>query len=133
MHRARNDIVAGLAKIDVVIGMYRLIAPASAKELSRTVRDYLLGLHIRLGAGASLENVHHELAVQFTLDDSLRRFLDGLRNPRRQQAQGFIGRGRMLLNHPQGPNKHSRKTQRTYWEILKSPRRLGAIIGIRRH
>src|ERR1700730_13797942 len=55
MHRGRKAIVRGLAHIDVVVGVYRrLLAPLSPQHLVRPGCDYLVDVHIGLGARSGL-------------------------------------------------------------------------------
>src|SRR6516165_2344312 len=111
MYRGRNNIIAGLPQVHMVIGMYGLVPTASTKQFHRAIGDYLIGIHVGRGTGAGLENVHYELSVPFAFDDLLSGLLDCLRNPPRQKTQTFVSSRGMLLDHPQCPNENSGKAK----------------------
>jgi hypothetical protein len=54
MNRGREDVVGGLAHVDVVVGM---------RAVTGERRDHLVGVHVRRGAGPGLEDVDRELVV----------------------------------------------------------------------
>src|ERR1700758_2636665 len=85
-----NDVVAGLAAIDVVVRMNRFVAAFAAEDFDGAIGDHFVGVHVGRGAGTGLENVHHELRVPFAVDHLLRRLLDGLRNPGRNVAEAGV-------------------------------------------
>jgi hypothetical protein len=72
-----NDVVAGLAAVDVVVGMNQFFAPFAAEQLDGAVGDHLVGVHVGGGAGAGLENVQHKFPVPLSLGDLLRGLDDG--------------------------------------------------------
>ena len=60
--------------------MYQFVAFATAQQFHRSICDHLVGVHIRGSAGTGLKNVHHEMRVEFALNNFLSRRLDGIRN-----------------------------------------------------
>ena len=57
----------------MVVGMHRRSRSAlAAEQLDRPVGDDLVGVHVRRGAAAGLEDVDDELAVERAVDDVLR-------------------------------------------------------------
>ena len=67
-----DDVVAGLAAIDVVVGMNRFVAAFAAEHFDGAIGDDLVGVHVGRGAGAGLENIHDELVVPLAVNDFLR-------------------------------------------------------------
>ena len=64
VHRRRIGVVRGLAHVDVVVGMNRLLAAHFAAEhLDCAVGDHLIGVHVGLGAGAGLPHDQREVVV----------------------------------------------------------------------
>jgi len=61
MNSGGDDVVAGLAAVDVVVGMNGFIAALAAEEFDGAIGDDLIRVHVRGGAGAGLENIHDEL------------------------------------------------------------------------
>src|SRR5258705_12966357 len=68
MNRGWDHVVARLATVNVIIWMnaYGLdgARPSSTEQFGRAMSDHLVGVHVRGRAGAGLENVHQELAVE---------------------------------------------------------------------
>ena len=61
VHHGRERVVGGLAMINVVVRMDRLLrAHHAAGELDRAIGDDLVGVHVGLGAGAGLEDDKRE-------------------------------------------------------------------------
>ena len=74
-----DDVVRGLAHVDVVVRMDRgLGAEFAAEYLDRPVGDDLVGVHVGGGTRPCLEHVEDEGMVQPPLDDLLRRLHDGV-------------------------------------------------------
>ena len=58
-----EDVVAGLAEVDVVVGVDGVFgAECGAGELGASVGDDLVRIHVARGAGAGLENAHREMS-----------------------------------------------------------------------
>src|SRR5438094_7455012 len=81
-----NDIVAGLPVVNVVVGMHQFVALPTAEQFRRSICDHLVGVHIRGGAGTGLKNVHHELRVEFAINNFLSSRLDGVSSLWREQT-----------------------------------------------
>ena len=70
VHRGRERIVRRLTHVDVVVGVYRRLAPQlAAEQLDGAVRDDLVDVHVRLRARAGLPDVERELGVELPRDD----------------------------------------------------------------
>ncbi len=59
----RDHVVARLPHVHVVVRVNHLRADLAAQKLRGPVGDHLVGVHVGGGAGAGLEDVHHELIV----------------------------------------------------------------------
>ena len=69
VHRRREAVVRRLAHIDVIVGVDRLLrAHDAAEKLDGAVGDHLVGVHVRLGAGAGLPDDEREVRVELALD-----------------------------------------------------------------
>ncbi len=64
VERRGNHVVARLAQVDVIVGVYRRLAPQlAAQQLAGAIGDDLVGVHVCRGAGTSLEHVHGEVVI----------------------------------------------------------------------
>jgi hypothetical protein len=76
--RGGDGVVRRLAEVDVVVGVHRFLAAALAgQDLVGAAGDHLVGVHVGRGPRAGLEDVDHELVVEFALDHLLGRLQDG--------------------------------------------------------
>ena len=65
MESRREGVIAGLAEVDVVVGVHRTLATHNAAgQLNRPVGDHLIDVHVGLGARARLPNLQGELGIQ---------------------------------------------------------------------
>src|SRR5271169_6341490 len=74
MNGGGDGVVAGLAAVDVVVGMDQFAAALPSEQFTGAIRNDLVGVHVGRGAGAGLENIEHKLPVPLAVDD----FLGGL-------------------------------------------------------
>src|SRR6185437_3865094 len=81
VHGRGEDVVGGLAVVDVVVGV-------DAREL----RDHLVRVHVRRGARAGLEDVDRELRVVLAGGDLVAGALDRARFGFRQQPELAVDR-----------------------------------------
>jgi hypothetical protein len=64
VHRRGEHVVGRLAEIDVVVGMQQALRAAlAAEQLGGAVGQHLVGVHVRLRAGARLPDHQRELLV----------------------------------------------------------------------
>jgi hypothetical protein len=90
MHDSREGIVRRGRHVDVVVRVDRLLgAHSSAHDLDRTVRDDLVGVHVGLGAGASLPDNKREVVHELAFRNLRRSLLDGLANLRVYRPLAF--------------------------------------------
>ena len=91
-NRGGIDVVGRLAHVHVAVGVNPgVLALAEPEELERTVGDDLVGVHVRRGAGAALDDVDDELVQQAALFDVLAGLPDGVLLHRVDQAQIEVG------------------------------------------
>ena len=106
MHGGRDDIIAGLPLIHMIVGMHRsTVADLAAQDLIGPVGYHFVGVHVGGGAGAGLENVQHKMGVQLAVDYLLSRFHNSVTHLAVQPFQRHIGLRRRQLDHAHGANK----------------------------
>ena len=77
MNRGRNDVVARLPHVDVIIWVDRFArTDRLARQLRTTISDHLIRVRVRTRAGPGLKNVEREMLVEFALDHLFRRLND---------------------------------------------------------
>ena len=75
--RGGDRVVGALLHVDVIVGMDRLLSAALARgDFIGPAGDHLVGVHVRRGAAAGLEDIDDELRVELAVDHFLRRLLD---------------------------------------------------------
>ena len=97
--RRREDVVRGLAHVDVVVGM-----GAVAGE----VGDHLVRVHVRRGARAGLEDVDRELVVVLAGGDRVAGGGDPLGDVGVEQPELGVGPGRRGLDPAEPVNDRRR-------------------------
>ena len=105
VHRGREGVVGRLPAVDVVVRVDRLLrAQLAAGQLDGAVRDDLVRVHVRLRAGAGLEDDQREVVVEVAADHLVGGAHDQLdlsraaagrarRSPARRPSSGRRGRG----------------------------------------
>ena len=77
VNRGGDDVVRRLAHVHVVVRVHGIArADRLARELRAAVRDHLVGVHIRRGAAAGLEEVDREMRIERALHDFIRGLFD---------------------------------------------------------
>ena len=130
MNGGGDDVITGLAAVDVVIGMHGFITAFAAEDFNRAIGDDLVGIHVRGSAGAGLENIHDKLVVPFAVNHFLRSVLDGLGDLRWHITKPRIGGGGVLLDQAERADKLPGKAQAADRKILDGPGGLRAVIGV---
>ncbi len=128
MHRGGYDVVAGLALIDVVIGMDQFFAALATEQFNGAIGDDLVGIHVGRSAGAGLENIQDKFAVPFSVRHFLGGLDDGGGDVRFEAAQLLIGQGGVFFDQAERANKGAGEAQVADGKILDGPGRLRAII-----
>ena len=77
VNRRRNDVVARLPHVDVIVRVNRLArADRFAGQLRAAIGDHFVGVRVRARAGTGLKNVEREMLVELALHHFLRRLDD---------------------------------------------------------
>ena len=79
--------------------------------------DHLVGVHVRRGAAAGLEDVEHELVVVLALGHGLGRTDDGRAELGGEQAEIHVDLGRGLLDQAEGPDELAREPEPADLEV----------------
>ena len=109
MHGGREGIVGGLAEIDVIVGMDRVLgAELAAEELACPVGDHLVQIHVRLRARAGLPHEQREMRIVPAFDHLVGCRHDSLGQALVDQSELDIGESRGLLDHRQSPDQRLR-------------------------
>ncbi len=69
--RRGKDVVGALPHVDVIVGMDRLGRgeAIAAGQFDRPIRNHLVDVHVRRGAGAGLKDIDRELIVKAAVGD----------------------------------------------------------------
>ena len=112
-----EDVVGGLAHVDVIVGV-----GAVAGE----VGDHLVGVHVRGGAGAGLEDIDRELVVVLALGDCGARRGDPLGQLGVEEAQLGVGLRRCGLDAAEPADHRHRHPLARDREVVDGLGRLAA-------
>ena len=84
--------VGRLRRVDVIVGMHRAVpTDRRIEQLIRTVRDHLVGVHVRRRATAALNELEWEGGVVLTRGDLPRGPNDGVSELRRERTELGVG------------------------------------------
>jgi hypothetical protein len=109
LDRGRDDVVRGLAQVDVIVGVDELGAALSTQDLRRAVGDDLVGVGVGRGARASLVDVDRKLVVELSVDDLLGGRRDGSRPPPRSRPSSRLVCAAARLTRPSARMKRRGK------------------------
>ena len=105
VHRGGEGVVGRLATIDVVVGVHRgLGSQLTAGQFDGAVADDLVGVHVRLGAGAGLEDDQWKLGVELAGNDLVSSLDDEVCHVARELTELLVGQGGGFLQSAQGTN-----------------------------
>ncbi len=128
MNSGRNDVVAALAHVDVIVRMH------GATETARGERcDHFVRVHVRARARAGLENVNGKLRIMLAGLDIGRRGVDGARDLGIQQLEPGVGAGGGLLHQAQCADEGARQGVPADGKIVHGALRLRAPERVRGH
>lgn len=96
----RVDVVRRLAQVDMLVGVQMpVVALVMAQDLQGPVGDHLVGVHVRRGPGAALDDIDDELVVQLPAGPDLPAGGGDRVGPLRvEQPEVLVGPGRGLLD-----------------------------------
>src|SRR5690348_7894299 len=133
MDSGRNHVVAGLTEIHVVVRMDQLAPSCPTQQFRRAIRNHLVRIHVRRGAGAGLKNIDGKFGVQFSVDDLGSRLLDRFGWFLVDQSQRVVDASGSPFDHSHGSNDRPRHPQRADWKVFDGPGGLNSIIGVCRN
>jgi len=122
MNSRGNNIVAALAAIHMVIGVYRY-----SQLLRSQSRNDLIGIHVGAGTRASLENIHGELIVMIAAGYGHCRSGDGVCHGGFQQAQIGIRSGSRGLDQAQTGDEATGQGNAADVEVVDGALRLRSV------
>ena len=105
LYSRRDDVVGGLTAIDVVVGMNHAGADLAAENLRRAIGDDLVCVHVGGRAGASLEDIEHEMVVMLAVHDFLRGRFNRRRCLQRDAAEFLVDLCGGALDQREGPDE----------------------------
>ena len=127
----RNDVVGGLAAVDVVVGIDQaVIALLTAEQLNGAVGDDFIGVHVQGGAGAALDRLDDELIMQPAADDLIAGLDNGFGLFLVENAAFIVRDGAGLLDLGQAVDDFIMHAQACDPEILIGAGSLDAVVGI---
>ena len=132
LQRRRIDVVGRLAHVHVLVRVQVLVFAALVTEqFEGAVGDHLVGVHVRRGAGAALDDVHDEFIVILAGDDLVARGGDRRRLLGIEQAQLLVGERGGLLDLGQGADqvRVNRDRDAGDVEILFRAQGMHAVVG----
>ena len=129
---AVEGVVGGLAAVDVVVRVRRLLAAAlTAEQLVGPARDHLVGVHVALGARPGLPDHQRELVGQLPVGHLLRGAGDGVPDFGVEHAQPHVDPGGRELDDAQRPDQRRGHALAADLEVLQRALRLGTPVAVR--
>ena len=129
-----NDIVGGLAAVDVVVRVdERVVALDAAEQLDGAVGDDLVGVHVDGCAGAALHGIDDELLAQFSREDLVAGAHDGVCDTLVQQSGLKVRECCRLFDVGKTADELRVHPQPRDGEVFRGAQRLHAVIYVRRH
>ncbi|MNV13870.1 hypothetical protein D3C71_1045320 [compost metagenome] len=92
----RNDVVAALAAVDVIVRVHRF-----AEQTAGQGGDHFVGVHVGTGAGTGLEDVHREVLHEIAFEQTLSRIDDGFALGFADLLEFDVGAGSSCLGQDQ--------------------------------
>ncbi len=132
LDRGRDDIVRGLAQVDVIVWVHELRAALSTQDLGGAVGDDLVRVGVGRSAGPRLVDVDRELVVELAVDHLLRGSGDHAGPSPRQEAELAIGLRGRPLDHAQRADEAARKWLAGDREVEDGALRRGAVVRVGR-
>ncbi len=134
VHRRRKRVVRGLAEVDVVVGVDRLLAAErAAEDLAGAVRDHLVHVHVGLGAGPGLPDHQGKMTIKLPVHDLVGRRGDRLGRSLVETAKLQIGQRRRFLHQRHGADQRPGHVLVADLEVLPRAFGLGAPIAVAGH
>jgi hypothetical protein len=110
-----------------------VLAARAAEDLRRAVREHFVDIHIVRRASARLIDVDDELIAQPPGQDFIGRAHDREADLARQPPERDVRLRRRLFHHDGRCHQLVRRAQSADRKVLHRPRRLRAVVRVRRH
>jgi hypothetical protein len=123
----RDDVVAALTAVDVIVGVHRIAQHAGGEG-----RDHLIGVHVGAGAGAGLENVHGEMGHVIAGQQFLAGGHDSFALPFGNLLELKVGLGGSSFCQQQRADELARHAQLADREVVHRTLGLRAVQGLGR-
>src|SRR5207249_3499043 len=134
MHCRRNDIIAGLTHVHMIVRMDRLlVAYLAAERLDRSIRDDLIGIHVGGSTRSGLENIDDKMLIEFSIGSFSSRVHDRVADAFIQEPKIHIGASGGELNQTDSADKFSGEAKIADGKILNSTLSLSSIKRIGRN
>ena len=136
VHRGGEGVVGRLATVDVVVGVHGGLGPQlAAGQFDGAVADDLVGVHVRLGARAGLEDDQRELGVELAGNDLVSSLDDEVCHVARELTELLVGQGGGFLQSAQGTNHVAPPHEgvATDLEVVEGTLGLGSPVVVCRH
>ncbi len=134
MDRGRDDVVAGLALVDMVVRVNRrLVAFLAAEQLVGAVGDHLVGVHVGGRAGTGLEDIDGKLGIELAVDHLGGGGDDGGGKFRLDQTELLVDLGGGALDPAHGMDEPRRQRPAADREIGHGALGLHAVVSVRRY
>ena len=133
LDRGGVDVVGGLAEVDVVVGVQPgVVALRVPEDFQGPVGDDLVGVHVRGGPGAALDDVDDELLAEFAVHDLGAGLPDGGGTPGVEQSELVVGAGGGEFHGGQPADQVHVGGQRLAGdgEVLHGPEGVDAPVGV---
>src|ERR1043166_1698111 len=118
MNRGRYHVVAGLAHVDMIVGMHQFARPNwLACELGAPIRDDFISVGVCACTRTGLENVQRKMIIEFSFNNFFSRSDDQRRTLRIKQAEIAICLRGSRFDQAKSANKRARKTVTAYRKI----------------
>src|SRR5438270_13811187 len=103
-------------------------AKRTAKHLIRPVGDHLVRAGVRRGSGTGLKDVDDKVSVEFAFLELFGGLLDGVRQPRLEQAQFAVDQGGRAFDLRQRPDESAWQAQPADRKILTGALRARTVV-----
>src|SRR5712692_5152049 len=114
----------------MIVGVDLAVAAGATQQFAGMIGDDLVGVHVGGGAGASLKNIKHEVAVEFAVNDFLRCSHDGFGNRWIDGSQVCVRLSCSLFDLSEGTDELAWEAQVANRKIEYGTLGTGTVVGI---
>ncbi|MNY01482.1 hypothetical protein D3C86_1340150 [compost metagenome] len=121
----RDDVVAALPAVDVIVGVHRLAQQAAGQR-----GDHFVGVHVRAGTGTGLEHIHREVLHEIAFEQALGCVDDGFALGFADLLELDVGAGGRCLGQDQRADELNRHRFAADREVIHRTLGLCAVEGV---